>query len=147
MGGTPAASAPRATPAPAEPLSSAPLPDDLAALDPDRDESPLPDEARRIEVRSSAAATVPSEAGRSGVLNVRFTRGADPDRIVLAMEELRALLKARPGETRVVFHLPQSGGATLPMEIRGGVAYDLELVAEARRKLGDGLVNLELVPR
>ena len=129
---------------PAEPLSSDPAPADLAAQDVERDEPPLPDEAREVAVRSTAAPTVPSEATGTDVLNVRFARGADPGRIVLAMEELRALLKVRPGDTRVVFHLPQSGGATLPMEIRVGVAYDPELVAEARRRLGEGLVSLEL---
>jgi hypothetical protein len=75
---------------------------------------------------------------------VRFTRGADAGRIVLAMEELRALFKARSGGTRVVFHIPGERGATLPMEVRGGVAYDSELLAEVRRRLGEGLVKLEL---
>ena len=75
---------------------------------------------------------------------MRFTRGAETARIVLAMEELRAVLKERPGATRVVFHLPGPGGATLPMEVRGGVAYDAELPAEVGRRLGEGLVRLEL---
>ena len=84
------------------------------------------------------------EAPDSGILHVRFTRGADTSRIVMAMEELRAMLKTRPGATRVVFHLPQPDGATLPMELRGGVAYDAELLAEAGRRLGEGLVRLDL---
>ena len=33
------------------------------------------------------------------------------------------------------------------MELRRGVAYDSELVAEVRRRLGDGLVELSLVTR
>ena len=86
----------------------------------------------------------PLEAPDSGILHVRFTRGAETGRIVMAMEELRAMLKERPGATRVVFHLPGTAGATLPMEVRGGVAYDAELLAEVSRRLGEGLVRLEL---
>jgi hypothetical protein len=78
------------------------------------------------------------------VLNVRFTRGADTARIVLAMGELRAVLKERPGSTRVVFHIPTEKGTTQPMEIRGGVAYDTELLSEVNRRLGEGLVRLEV---
>jgi DNA polymerase-3 subunit alpha len=129
---------------PDEPLSSLPAPEDLVSLAPDREEPPLPDEARAVAARASAAPTVPLEAPASGILNVRFTRGADTGRIVTAMEELRAMLKERPGATRVVFHIPQQGGATLPLEVRGGVAYDAELLAEAQRRLGEGLVRLDL---
>jgi hypothetical protein len=60
------------------------------------------------------------------------------------MEELSAMLKQRPGATRVVFHIPQQGGSTLPMEVRPGVAYDTELLAEVGRRLGEGLVRLEI---
>ena len=129
---------------PAEPLASAPAPDDLAALAPEREEPALPDEARAVAARASSAPTAPLEAHASGILNVRFTRGADTARIVVAMEELRAMLKERPGGTRVVFHLPGPGGASLPMEVRGGVAYDAELLSEVQRRLGEGLVRLEL---
>jgi hypothetical protein len=139
-----AAAAPAAPLTPSEPLSAAPAPDDLATLAPEREEPPLPDEARAAAARASTAPTAPLEAPASGVLTVRFTRGAETARIVLAMEELRALFKGRPGATRVVFHLPQAGGAALPMEVRGGVAYDSELLAEVRRRLGEGLVRLEL---
>ncbi|MGA3058102.1 MAG: DNA polymerase III subunit alpha [Candidatus Limnocylindrales bacterium] len=146
---TPAATIPPEPPAlpahlPDEPLSSVPAPDDLELLAPGREEPPLPDEARAVAARASAAPTVPLEAPASGILHVRFTRGADTGRIVMAMEELRAMLKERPGATRVVFHLPGTSGATLPMEVRGGVAYDTELLAEVSRRLGDGLVRLEL---
>ena len=146
----PASAAVAVTPAagpeylPAEPLSSVPAPEDLESLAPDGEEPPLPDHERAVAARASAAPTVPIEAPDSGILNVRFTRGADTGRIVMAMEELRAMLKVRPGATRVVFHLPQPDGATLPMELRGGVAYDAELLAEAGRRLGEGLVRLDL---
>jgi hypothetical protein len=129
---------------PGEPLSSAPAPADLASLAPDREEPPLPEEERAVAARASVAPTVPLEAPDSGILNVRFTRGADTGRIVVAMEELRAMLKERPGATRVVFHIPQQGGGTLPLEVRGGVAYDAELMSEAQRRLGEGLVRLDL---
>jgi hypothetical protein len=116
----------------------------MAALAPEREEPPLPDEARAVAARASTAPTAPLEAPASGILNVRFTRGADTARIVLAMEELRAMLKERPGATRVVFHLPGPGSSTLPMEVRSGVAYDAELLADVQRRLGEGLVRLEL---
>ena len=129
---------------PSEPLSSSPEPDDLARLAPEREEPPLPDEARDVAARASSAPTAPLEAPASGVLHVRFTRGADTSRIVWAMEELSAMLKQRPGATRVVFHIPQQGGATLPMEVRLGIAYDAELIAEVGRRVGEGLVRLEI---
>jgi hypothetical protein len=45
----------------------------------------------------------------------------------------------------VVLHVPApSGGAALPMELRRGVAYDAELLAEVRRRLGEGIVELSL---
>jgi hypothetical protein len=137
----PASAAP---PLPAEPISSVPAPNDFAALAPDREEPPLPDEARDVAARASAAPTTPLEVPETGVLQVRFTRGAETDRIVWAMEELRTMLKERPGSTRVVFHIPAPGGGTLPLEIRSGVAYDAELLAEVRRRLGEGLVRLDL---
>jgi hypothetical protein len=62
------------------------------------------------------------------------------------MEELRAVFKQRPGATRVVFHIPGERGATSPMEVRGRVAYDAELLAEISRRLGEGLVHLDLAP-
>jgi DNA polymerase-3 subunit alpha len=132
-------------PLPAEPLSAPPAPDDFAAHAPDREEPPLPDEAREAAARTSAAPTVPLQAPDSGVLTVNFTRGADTNRIVWAMEELRSILREHPGTTRVVFRVPAAGG-TLPMEIRRGVAYDSELVAEIGRRLGEGLVRLDLSP-
>ena len=129
---------------PSEPLSALPEPCDFAAFAPDREEPPLPDEARAVAARASAAPTAPLEAPEAGVLQVRFTRGAETSRIVWAMEELRAMLKERPGATRVVFNLPGPGGGTLPMEVRGGVAYDAELLAEVQRRVGEGLVRLEI---
>ena len=54
-------------------------------------------------------------------------------------------MRDRPGRTKVVIHVPAAGGGqALPMELRRGVAYDAELLAEVRRRLGDGLVELRL---
>jgi hypothetical protein len=62
------------------------------------------------------------------------------------METFRQLARERPGETRVVVHVPAPGGTALPMELRAGVAYDAELVAEIRRRLGEGVVQLSVAP-
>jgi len=133
--------------APLDPIASVPAPDDLATFAPEREDPPLPDEARAVVARASGAPTAPLEAPQAGILNVRFTRGADTSRIVGAMEELRTVFREWPGSTRVVFHIPAEKGSALPMEVRGGVAYDAELLAEVRRRLGDGLVRLELSTR
>ena len=44
---------------------------------------------------------------------------------------------------RCVVHVPAPGGSALPMELKG-VAYDAELLAEVRRRLGEGIVDLAL---
>ena len=113
---------------------------------PDRDLVPaVPDEAR-ARIVADATADAPVDAGPSAVLHVRFGVHAPSDRVVVAMETFKTLLRDRPGSTRVVIHLPApTGGPALPMELRRGVAYDSELVAEVRRRLGDGLVELSLV--
>jgi hypothetical protein len=59
------------------------------------------------------------------------------------MESFRAVMRERPGPTRVVVHVPAPGGSALPLELRG-VMYDAELLAEVRRRLGDGIVDLSL---
>jgi hypothetical protein len=131
---------------PAEPIATYAEPPDLAAADGDDadDEPPLPDEARAIAAQQSAAPTAQLESQPDQILHVRFG-GAAPDRLVLAMETFRALLRERPGGTRVVLHVPGPGGsATLPMELSRRVAYDTELVSEVRRRLGDGVVSLSL---
>ncbi len=131
--------------APAEPVSSyAASP--FEALAPDRDDEPaLPEEARRWIVAEANAVTSPAEAGPSRILHLRFSSAAAADRLVVAMEEVRTVLRGHPGATRVVIHLPQGPGRdALPMELRSGVAYDAELVAEMRRRLADGVVELEL---
>ena len=109
------------------------------------DEPPIPDEPRLRLVTEALASTPPAEADPSQVLHVRFATASGAERIVSAMETVRAILRSRPGETRVVIHVPQgSGRDPLPMELRTGVAYDAELLAEVRRRLEEGIVELQL---
>jgi hypothetical protein len=95
-------------------------------------------------VTADRAPTNPVTAGPGSVLHVRFSEAAGTERLVGAMEQVRTVLRSRPGPTRVVLHLPQGGGEALPMELRSGVAYDAELLAEMGRRLGDGMVDLRL---
>ena len=140
--GPPAAELPRITPA--EPIPTYLDGPTATAGDDDRDEPAVPDEAR-VRIMADAAGDAPVEAGPDTVLHVRFEGGATPDRLVSAMEQFKSLLRDRPGSTRVVLHVPApGGGAALPMELRRGVAYDTELVAEVRRRLGEGVVELRL---
>jgi hypothetical protein len=130
---------------PAEPMPSYSEPAGAALAAPERDEEPaLPDEARGPAAQAAQASTTPATAGPDSVLHVRFSGSAAADRLVMAMEEFRTLLRDRPGATRVVLHVPASAGQALPMELRRGVAYDAELLAEIRRRLGAGLVDLQL---
>jgi hypothetical protein len=132
---------------PAEPIPTYREPEGLSAIDEpgaSDDEPALPDEARAREAQASAAPTSPLESLADQVLEVRFG-GAAPDRLVLAMETLRSVLRERPGGTRVVLHVPApNGSATLPMELSRRVAYDADLLSEVRRRLGEGLVDLRL---
>jgi DNA polymerase-3 subunit alpha len=134
--------------APAEPIATYVEPPDLstvatAAGGPEPEEPSLPDEAREVASAAAQAPSVPVEASESAVLNVRFAREAGPDRVVSAMQAFKVVLRERPGQTRVVVHVPAPGGSALPMELRG-VAYDAELVAEVRRRVGDGVIELHL---
>ena len=107
------------------------------------EEPPLPEEAGSLAAQAAQAPSRPVEASPGAVLNVRFARGAGQDRVVSAMQAFKVLLRERPGGTRVVVHVPAPGGSALPMELRG-VAYDAELVAEVRRRVGDGVIDLQL---
>jgi hypothetical protein len=132
--------------APAEPVSTyVEAPGDPALSDRDM-EPALPDEARSRAVADAAAATDPVDvAPEGGVLHVRFGGGPATE-LIAAMETFRQLARERPGDTRVVVHVPAQGGSALPMELRSGVAYDADLLAEVRRRLGDALVRLSVAP-
>jgi hypothetical protein len=138
----PAADLPQITPA--EPIGAhVDLPGGVPPDD-ERDEPAIPDEAR-AKIVADATADTPVDAGPNTVLHVRFASIAPSDRVVGAMETFKSVLRDRPGETRVIIHVPApGGGAALPMELRRGVAYDTELLAEIRRRLGDGIVEIHL---
>jgi len=145
-GGPPPDAMPRIQPA--EPIPAYLEPAGAVAVAGDahdlHEEPSVPDEAR-ARIMADATADAPVDAGPGTVLHVRFEGAAAPDRVVTAMEAFYALLRDRPGGTRVVIHIPDAGGrSTRPMEFTRGVAYDAELLAEVRRRLGDGLVDLRL---
>jgi hypothetical protein len=125
---------------PGEPYPGDLEPQDLRSIGPEIDEPALPDEARDRAQAAASAPTVPTEASSGRVLHVRFSGGASAER---TMEELRGMIRARPGATRVILHVPVSRGGELPMELRSGVAYDSDLLAEVTRRLGAG-VELQL---
>jgi DNA polymerase-3 subunit alpha len=130
---------------PPEPVPTYREPADVGVAASDTDDEPaLPDEARDRAVTADRAPTSPLAAGPGSILHVRFSGAAGTDRLVGAMEQVRTVLRSRPGPTRVILHLPQGGGEALPMELRSGVAYDAELLAEMGRRLGDGVVDLRL---
>jgi hypothetical protein len=131
---------------PAAPVQTYHEPPGLERMAPDREDEPaLPDEAQRRVLADAAASTAPRDAAADAVLHVRFANNAGTDRVVGAMEAFKGLLVERPGTTKVVLHVPTSTGASsLPMELRRGVAYDTELLAEVQRRLGEGIVELSL---
>ncbi len=135
--------------APAEPIPAYVEPPDLASASigddgPESEEPPLPDEQRRHAAAAAQSPSAPLDAPPGAVLNVRFARTAGPDRVVSAMQAFQALLRERPGETPVVVHVPAPGGSAQEMPLRIRVAYDTELLAEVRRRVGEGVIELQL---
>jgi hypothetical protein len=130
--------------APAEPVATyADAPGSLELGDHDV-EPALPDEARSRAVAEAASATAPLEAGRDGdALHIRFASAPGP-RVVDAVKVITQLVRERPGDTEVVLHVPAPGGRPQPMPLPRRVAYDAELLAEVRRRLGEGFVDLQL---
>jgi hypothetical protein len=130
---------------PPDPLPGSSEPADLEAAAPDYEAPPLPEEERERAVASAAEPTAPVEAGPTGRLHVRFGAGIAPEVLQAAMATVRDLLRSRPGATRVTVHLPQGQGRpALPMELRAGVAYDADLVAEVSRRLRPDICTLDL---
>jgi DNA polymerase-3 subunit alpha len=130
-------------PRPSEPRAEAAEPAAVTALDADHDDPALPDEARRRVVTDEQAPTEPLQASAGQSLSVTF-RNAPQETLIGAFKALNELIRAHPGETPVVLHIPAAGGRAQPMELPLRVAYDAELVSSVRRRFGDGLVSLEL---
>lgn len=129
---------------PGEPVNGASGPPAFEALVPEgRDEPALPDEAGAVVTAAAEASTVPVAAGPGQVMHIRFEVASD-ERIVAAFGDLRSVIKAHPGSTSVVLHIPAGAGRTQEMRLGVGVAYDSELVAEIGRRCGP-LLSLELV--
>ena len=129
---------------PTEPVSGPSTPSAFDGLTPaGTDEPPLPDEASAAVASAAGARTVPVVAGPHQVLHIRFSPAPD-ERLVAVFEELKALIKSRPGETPIVLHIPAGPGRSQEMRLGAGIAYDAELLAECGRRFGD-LLQLTLV--
>jgi hypothetical protein len=139
--GAPASTLPRI--APADPVSTyAEPPGQAEAADHDV-EPALPDEARSRVAAAAAAATDPVQAGAGDVLYIHLAHG-QREAVSAAMQAIHAITRERPGETPVVIHLPVGGGSTHAWPLNRRVAYDAELLAEVRRRLGSEIVELRL---
>ncbi|MFL5720325.1 MAG: hypothetical protein ACJ778_07600, partial [Chloroflexota bacterium] len=125
-----------------EPVSTYPITAGVSLGADSDDEPAVPDEARS-RIVADATADAPTDAGPGTILHVRFAGNAPADRVVGAMEAFKTVMRDRPGATRVVIHVPGPGGGE--MELRRGVAYDAEMLAEVRRRLGEGVVDLRLI--
>jgi DNA polymerase III alpha subunit len=88
----------------------------------------------------------PAEIPAGAVLHIKFKARQSVEETIRAMEIVKGELRARPGATRVVVHIPQGGGAQLlPMEQRNGVAWDAGLPAILRDRVGGDGIELELI--
>ncbi len=127
---------------PAEPVPAYAEPPGVVGFHGDDDEPALPDEARYAAAAAVAEPTRPLDAGPGRVLHVRF-RGGSAELLFDAMRAFRSLVREHPGDTPVLVHVDVGGAGGLPMALKP-VAYDAELLAEIRRRLGDGAVELQL---
>ncbi|MBA2557191.1 MAG: DNA polymerase III subunit alpha, partial [Chloroflexi bacterium] len=143
LGGPLQSRAPEPRSVAAEPASVAAEPASVAALATDHEEPPFPDEERQRLVSDEQAPTAPLHAQPGQSLHVRFSRAAN-DVVLPAFETLRELIHQHPGDTPVVLHIPAGPSREQLMELRRGIAYDAEFLAAVRRRLGEGLVRLEL---
>jgi DNA polymerase-3 subunit alpha len=132
--------------APADPVATYPEGRGESGAD-DRDVEPaLPDEARSRVAAEAGADTAPMEALLPGsALHVRFG-SAPAAQVVEAFKVITQLVRERPGDTEVVVHVPAPGGQPQPMPLPRRVAYDADLLAEVRRRLGDTLIQLSVLP-
>jgi hypothetical protein len=129
---------------PVEPVSGPSQPPAFDELTPyETEEPPLPEEASEAVASAAQAETVPLEAGPGQVLHVGFGPASD-ERLVAVFEELRSLIRSRPGDTPIVLHIPAGSGRTQEMRLGVGVAYDAELASEIGRRFGE-LLRLTLI--
>lgn len=88
----------------------------------------------------------PVEVPAGAVLHIKFKVRQSIDETIRAMEIVKRELRSRPGSTPVVVHIPQAGGSQLlPMEQRGGVAWDAGLPSILRDRVGAEGIELELL--
>jgi DNA polymerase-3 subunit alpha len=128
-----------------EPRSEPSEPVSVSVIAADHSEEPAwPDEARQLLNAAEEAPTVPIQAGPGQSLQIRF-RPRVQDEVVRGFGVLRELIHEHPGETAVVLRIPVGPGREQRLELRRGVAYDAELLSQIRRRLGEGLVELELI--
>ena len=132
--------------APGDPVGTYPEPSGERELVDHDVEPALPDEARNRVAAEAGAGTVPMEALLPGsALHVRFA-SAPAAQVVEAFKVITQLVRERPGDTEVVVHVPAPGGRPQPMPLPRRVAYDAELLAEVRRRLGEAFVQLSVAP-
>ena len=86
---------------------------------------------------------MPVEAGPEQALHIRFAPAPD-ERMLAVFEELKGLIRSRPGATPIVLHIPSGPGRAQEMRLGVGIAYDAELLAEVGRRFG-GQLQLTLV--
>jgi len=87
--------------------------------------------------------TLPVEAAPDQSLHVHFARSGQ-EQVVQAFGALREIIHERPGNTRVVLHVPTADGRMQRMDLRVGVAYDTELLSMIERRVGHRAVELRL---
>ena len=109
----------------------------------DDDEPPFPDEIIASQRVDQDRPTLPVEALPGQQLHVRFAPAAQ-EQVIAAFRALREIIHERPGQTRVVLHVPAADGRLQRMDLRVGVAYDGELAGLIERRLGPRAVELRL---
>ena len=98
-------------------------------------------EAGAVVVAAAQAGTVPVAARPGQVVHIRFERATD-ERIVATFGDLRSSIKAHPGSTPVVLHIPAGAGRTQEMRLGVGIAYD----SEQGRAIAGALTNTVSTP-
>ena len=107
------------------------------------DEPPFPEEVAAVVNAAAEQPTLPVEAAPDQSLHVHFARSGQ-EQVVQAFGALREIIHERPGNTRVVLHVPTADGRMQRMDLRVGVAYDTELLSMIERRVGHRAVELRL---